>query len=193
MPRLVRTGHVAGFVLRPERVATLERRLAEADVNQRNELVVGHADRLRGMPGMRERAIANEWIRFRIEEGNRRRALETSRQHVIDVVRLAAAKVRRGGRVIVETVNPTSLYTYAHAFWVDPDHVRPVHPAFLRFLFAEAGFPSVELVERSPVPDDESLELLPGDDELVKRLNLNFERINGLLFGPQDYAVVATR
>ena len=39
-----------------------------------------------------------------------------SPQHVIDVVRLAAEKVRPGGRVVVETVNPTSLYTYAHAF-----------------------------------------------------------------------------
>jgi 2-polyprenyl-3-methyl-5-hydroxy-6-metoxy-1,4-benzoquinol methylase len=116
-----------------------------------------------------------------------------SPQHVIDVVRLAAAKVRRGGRVVVETVNPMSLYTYAHAFWVDPDHVRPVHPNYLGFLFAEAGFASVERVDRSPVPADESLELLPGDDELSKRLNANFDRINGLLFGPQDYAIVATR
>jgi hypothetical protein len=116
-----------------------------------------------------------------------------SPQHVIDVVRLAAAKVRRGGRVVVETVNPMSLYTYAHAFWVDPDHVRPVHPNYLGFLFAEAGFASVERVDRSPVPADESLELLPGDDELSKRLNANFDRINGLLFAPQDYAIVATR
>jgi hypothetical protein len=60
-------------------------------------------------------------------------------------------------------------------------------------LFAEAGFASVERVDRSPVPGDESLELLPGDDELTKRLNANFERINGLLYGPQDYAIVATR
>ena len=67
-----------------------------------------------------------------------------SPQHVIDVVRLAAEKVRPGGRVVVETVNPTSLYTYAHAFWVDPDHVRPVHPNYLGFLFAEAGFAEVE-------------------------------------------------
>jgi len=116
-----------------------------------------------------------------------------SPQHVIDVVRLAGEKVRPGGRVIVETVNPTSLYTYAHAFWVDPDHVRPVHPAYLGFLFAEAGFASVERVDRSPVPADESLELMPGDDEMSKRLNANFERINALLFGPQDYAIVATR
>lgn len=116
-----------------------------------------------------------------------------SPQHVIDVVKLAAEKVRPGGRVIIETVNPTSLYTYAHAFWVDPDHVRPVHPTFLGFLFAAAGFAGVERVDRSPVPDGESLEPLPGDDELVKRINANFERINGLLFGPQDYAIVATR
>ena len=116
-----------------------------------------------------------------------------SPQHVIDVVRLAAEKVRPGGRVVVETVNPMSLYTYAHAFWVDPDHVRPVHPNYLRFLFTEAGFASVEKVDRSPVPADESLELMPGDDEVSKRLNANFERINSLLFGPQDYAIVATR
>lgn len=116
-----------------------------------------------------------------------------SPQHVIDVVRIAAEKVRPGGRVVVETVNPTSLYTFAHAFWVDPDHVRPVHPTFLGFMFTEAGFASVERVDRSPVPPDESLELVPGDDELSKRLNANFERINALLFGPQDYAIVATR
>jgi 2-polyprenyl-3-methyl-5-hydroxy-6-metoxy-1,4-benzoquinol methylase len=53
-----------------------------------------------------------------------------SPQHVIDFVELAAEKVRPGGKVVLETVNPASLYTYAHAFWVDPDHVRPVHPAF---------------------------------------------------------------
>jgi 2-polyprenyl-3-methyl-5-hydroxy-6-metoxy-1,4-benzoquinol methylase len=116
-----------------------------------------------------------------------------SPQHVLDVVKLLGEKVRRGGRVVIETVNPTSLYTYAHAFWVDPDHVRPVHPTFLGFLFAEAGFASVERVDRSPVPSDETLELLPGDDETAKRVNANFERINALLFGAQDYAIVATR
>ena len=52
---------------------------------------------------------------------------------------------------------------------------------------------TVERVDRSPVPADESLEPMPGDDELSKRLNANFDRINGLLFGPQDYAIVATR
>jgi len=116
-----------------------------------------------------------------------------SPQHVIDVIKIASEKVRPGGKVIVETVNPGSLYTYAHAFWLDPDHVRPVHPGFLEFLFAEAGFRELRRHYRSPVPDDEVLELLPGDDSRTKQLNANFERINSLLFGAQDYAIIATR
>jgi SAM-dependent methyltransferase len=114
-------------------------------------------------------------------------------QQAVDIVRVAADKIRPGGQVLVETVNPTSLITYARAFWVDPDHVRPVHPTFLGFLFSAAGFRSVERIDRSPVDADELLELLPGDDETAKRLNANFERINELVFGPQDYAIVATR
>ena len=114
-------------------------------------------------------------------------------QGVVDVVRLAADKVRPGGRVLIETVNPTSLYTYAHAFWVDPDHTRPVHPRLLEFLFKEAHFASVERLDRSRVPDDERLELLPGDDEATRVMNANLQRIDSLLFGPQDYAILATR
>jgi 2-polyprenyl-3-methyl-5-hydroxy-6-metoxy-1,4-benzoquinol methylase len=116
-----------------------------------------------------------------------------SPQHVIDIVPLLAAKVRRGGRVVIETVNPMSLYVYAHAFFVDPDHVRPVHPNYLGFLFAEAGFADVGRVDRSPVDAGESMEMLPGDDPVTERLNSNFERLNALVFGPQDYAIVATR
>ena len=114
-------------------------------------------------------------------------------QGVIDVVRLAAEKVRRGGRVLVETVNPMSLYTYAHAFWVDPDHIRPVHPNLLAFLFRQARFASVERLDRSPVAADERLELLAAADDANGIMNRNIERINSLLFGPQDYAILATR
>jgi SAM-dependent methyltransferase len=116
-----------------------------------------------------------------------------SAQHVIDFVKIASEKVRPGGKVVVETVNPRSLYTYAHAFWIDPDHVRPVHPDFLEFLFGEAGFSVVRREYRTPVRESDALELLPGDDEVTKRLNANFERINALVFGPQDYAIIATR
>ena len=116
-----------------------------------------------------------------------------SPQHVIDFVALAADKLRPGGKVVLETVNPASLYTYARAFWVDPDHVRPVHPNFLEFLFREAEFSKLAIEYRSPVADSERLVPLPGDDPQTQVINENFDRIGALLFGDQDYAVIATR
>jgi len=116
-----------------------------------------------------------------------------SPQQVLDFVALAAEKVRPGGKVVLETVNPASLYTYARAFWVDPDHVRPVHPSFLEFLFREAEFARFSIEYRSPVSEAEALVPLAGDDPQTLALNENFQRINALLFGAQDYAVIATR
>jgi hypothetical protein len=114
-------------------------------------------------------------------------------QQLLDVVELAAEKVRPGGKVVIETINPTSLYPLANAFFIDPDHVRPVHPMFLEFLFKEAGFASAHVELRSPVPDDEQVQPVPGDDETTAAINENFRRVGRLLFGYQDYALIATR
>jgi len=117
-------------------------------------------------------------------------------QGLVDFVQLAARKVRPGGRVVVETVNPQSLYTFAHAFYLDPTHKAPVHPAYLLFLFEEAGFSKVELQWRSPCPPDDRLAPVDAgsaDGELVRTINANNERVNQLLFAEQDYALIATR
>lgn len=116
-----------------------------------------------------------------------------SAQELVDLVALAARKLRAGGRIVVETVNPQSLYVFAHSFFLDPTHVAPVHPAYLHFLFREAGFASVDLQWRSPPPADDTLEPMAGDDEGAARFNANVARLNQLLFAAQDYALVATR
>ena len=145
-----------------------------------------------------EQGLAIEYLR-RLEPGSLGGIVmiqvieHLSPQHVIDFVALAAEKLRPGGKVVLETVNPASLYTYARAFWVDPDHVRPVHPNFLEFLFREAEFAKLAIEYRSPVAESERLVPLPGDDPQTRVLNENFERIGALLFGDQDYAVIATR
>ena len=94
---------------------------------------------------------------------------------------------------MLETINPASLFTYAHAFWIDPDHVRPVHPNYLEFLFREAEFARLAIEYRSPVSETEALVPLAGDDPQTKLVNENFQRIGALLFGAQDYAIIATR
>jgi SAM-dependent methyltransferase len=116
-----------------------------------------------------------------------------SAQEIVDVVALAADKVRSGGVVAVETLNPQSLYVFAHAMFLDPTHWRPVHPAYLSFLFREAGFASVDIEWRSPPPAEDVLEPVSADSPHGSLHNENVRRLNRLLFAPQDYLVVATR
>lgn len=114
-------------------------------------------------------------------------------QQAVELVVLAREKLRPGGLALLETVNPESLYVFAHAFYVDPTHTQPVHPGYLQFLFQEAGFTEVGIEWRSEPPDDDVLHAVPGDDPLSRAVNDNVERLNRLLFKAQDYAVFARR
>ena len=113
-----------------------------------------------------------------------------SPQQVVDLVAVGRHKVRDGGAMLVETVNPQSLYTFAHSFYLDPTHANPVHPAYLKFLFEEAGWRDVRIEWRSPPPPDDVLETEDGATEVA---TANVRRLNQLLFAPQDYALVALR
>jgi 2-polyprenyl-3-methyl-5-hydroxy-6-metoxy-1,4-benzoquinol methylase len=118
-------------------------------------------------------------------------------QQVTDLVALASIKLRRGGRLIIETPNNQSLYTFARGFYIDPTHARPVPPAYLAFLVKQAGFTEWGIDWHSPVPADEQLDRIPDTStvevELIAHLNRSAERVNQILFGPQDYALIATR
>ena len=115
-------------------------------------------------------------------------------QKLVELVALAADKLRPGGLLVAETVNPASLYVYGHALYLDPTHTTPIHPLYLRFLCQEAGFTAVDVQQRSLPPVDEQLPPVTGSDAaLVDGVNSTIARLNELLFGAQDYAVLATR
>lgn len=114
-------------------------------------------------------------------------------QQVLELVLLTKDKLRPGGKVVVETVNPQSLYVFAHSFYLDPTHAQPVHPAYLTFLFREAGFDGVAIDWRSPPSADESLAESDSSDPADAASNENWRRLNRLLFAPQDYALLAIR
>lgn len=84
-----------------------------------------------------------------------------------------------GGLVIAETINSDSL-SAMRAFYLDPTHVRPVPPDALRFLAEAAGFTDLRVEYRSPLPASQRLE----------ESSENEKRLNALLFGPQDYALI---
>jgi O-antigen chain-terminating methyltransferase len=107
---------------------------------------------------------------------------------VSELVALAADKLAAGGVLIVETPNPESVVAGSVNFHRDLTHMRPIHPDTLAFLCESEGFSKVEIRRLSPVPDEERLPKTGGEkiDEVV-------EQLNELLYGFQDYAIVARK
>ena len=105
-----------------------------------------------------------------------------------ELIQVAADKLDESGVLILETPNPESLVAGSVNFHRDLTHVRPIHPDTLAFLCESAGFSQTEIRRLSPVPDDD---LLPktGDQKIDEVV----DQLNELLYGYQDYAVVARR
>jgi SAM-dependent methyltransferase len=121
-------------------------------------------------------------------------------EHLVfaDLVRfldLAAAKLRPGGVLVCETPNPTALIVLGHSYILDPTHKWPLHPSLVTFLCERAGFADVDVRFHSPA-DFFAVPLLDETADApaqVATINEALHRLNSVLFGPQEYAVVATR
>lgn len=111
-----------------------------------------------------------------------------------ELVSLAVSRLRPGGVLIAETINPQCLTTFSGAFYLDLTHNKPIHPEAARFLWQWAGLGEVEVVYLSPYPPEHQLEELAEGQDLVSQVaSRNFHRLNQLLYGYQDYAVVGRR
>ncbi|MEM9290609.1 MAG: class I SAM-dependent methyltransferase [Acidobacteriota bacterium] len=113
--------------------------------------------------------------------------------------KLAARALRPGGVLILETPNPLSVVVAARSFWLDPTHQRPVHPASLKLFMELAGFETVERLDLRPFGEAERLPEIDlaglGEEqrELADGVNRLRDRLDELLFGYQDYALVGRR
>ena len=113
--------------------------------------------------------------------------------------RLAWRALAPGGVLVLETPNPLSVVVAARNFWLDPSHRRPVHPEALEMLLRLAGFDPVERLELRPFSDAErlpelDLDALPAEQRaLADSINRLRDRLDDLLFGFQDYALIATK
>lgn len=94
----------------------------------------------------------------------------------------ALRALRPGGVAIFETPNPENLLVGACNFWYDPTHRHPLPPLATQFVAQARGYGRVDIVPLHPYPAESRLHGAPEDMQ---------DRLNQLLFGPQDYAVVA--
>jgi SAM-dependent methyltransferase len=143
-------------------------------------------------------ALADEWLSDQ-PDGSLGSVITT---HVVEhlelddlirMIELSVRKLRPGGVFIAETPNPASLIVLGNSYILDPTHVRPLHPSLLAFLCETAGFRDVRLHFYAPA---ESYHLqpvtAPDSPEWVNQVNDAFANLNEVLFGPQEYAVIAT-
>lgn len=101
---------------------------------------------------------------------------------VAEFLGLAFEALAPGGRLLLETINPDSLYAM-RAYRLDPTHVWPVPAATLSLFVREAGFREKEVRFVSPVSPAEAL-AETGENE---------RKLNRWIFGFQDYALFAER
>jgi len=94
---------------------------------------------------------------------------------LLRLLELAYAKLRPGGLLIAETINPLSPLALRNYF-ADLTHAQPLVPETLALLARQAGFAHVEtrFLNAPPRPEDVD------------------PRVAELLFAPLDYAILAT-
>src|ERR1019366_7454421 len=109
-------------------------------------------------------------------------------------VSLAYRKTRPGSPVIFETINAQCVFAVMRNFFVDPTHIRPVHPETLKFAMESANFHDVELRFSSPMTERQIPSLkLNGDTPQLAEFNRAMEGLNELIYGFMDYAAIGWR
>ena len=103
-----------------------------------------------------------------------------SPETIFAFLREARRALAPSGILVLETIN-TDSFSSLRAFFLDPSHVRPVPSEALRFLAEAAGFVEARIEYRAPLDASDRLEESSENDA----------KLNRLLFGPQDYALIA--
>jgi 2-polyprenyl-3-methyl-5-hydroxy-6-metoxy-1,4-benzoquinol methylase len=108
------------------------------------------------------------------------------------MIELAYAKLAPGGVLLLETVNPTSVFALVQIYFLDMTHRQPVHPQALNYLMESSGFEDVAIEETADLAA-ERLQPVPGADAAASVLNRDIDRLNALLFAAPNYAAVGKK
>jgi len=102
---------------------------------------------------------------------------------LVRALELAARKLRAGGVLVAETINPLSPIALRN-YYADLTHAQPLVPETLELLARQAGFAETEL----RFLNEPAERLTEPDDPVIAA---NVRRLNELLFAPLDYALIA--
>jgi len=102
---------------------------------------------------------------------------------LVQLLELAAAKLRPDGLFVAETINPLSPLALRNYF-ADLTHAQPLVPETLKLLARQSGFAEAKISFLNAPTE----RLVEPDDPVIAA---NVRRLNDLLFAPLDYALFA--
>jgi 2-polyprenyl-3-methyl-5-hydroxy-6-metoxy-1,4-benzoquinol methylase len=108
------------------------------------------------------------------------------------LIELAYFKLKAGGAVVFETINPASVFALVQIYFLDLSHQKPIHPQTLKFMLESSGFEDVE-ISYSQSLEEEQLQTLPGAGETASILNRNIDNLNRLLYAPPNYSALGIK
>jgi len=120
--------------------------------------------------------------------------------YLLQFLELAFHKLRPGGRLVLETLNPACWVAFFDSYIRDITHVWPLHPETLKYLVVASGFSGARVEFRSPVREEDKLQAFAAPPssvaafaDLAEAFNANVEKLNARMFTYLDYAVVGDK
>jgi SAM-dependent methyltransferase len=127
--------------------------------------------------------------------------------YLVSFLETAFHKMRPGGPLLLETINPACWMAFFETYLRDLTHRQPLHPDTLKHLVQSCGFTNVDVQFRAPVAEADRLDKVPSPggtaaptadiarplSELAEAINAHADKLNRLLFSSMDYVVVARR
>lgn len=114
--------------------------------------------------------------------------------YLLNLLASCYEKMQKGAYFISETPNPTNLSTFTNSFYLDPSHIKPVHPEAFKFMLEYVGFKDVEIVYTENSKSGYRIPLLNASQVAnLEEFNSGINCISDMLLGSLDYAVIAKK
>ena len=116
------------------------------------------------------------------------------------LIQLCQKKVVTEGKIIFETINGRSLVALSSNYFRDPTHQFPMHPDTISYILELSGLKVIDIQYISPFPPEEKLQFVeinemmsPKIEGAFQSLNNAILKLNDLIYGYQDYCVIAQK
>jgi O-antigen chain-terminating methyltransferase len=109
-----------------------------------------------------------------------------------DVVIQGFRVLKPDSPILLETVNPLSVFALSNIYFLDVTHCKPLHPEFMRYLVESCGFSDVSIIYGEALTVEQLEEISP-ENSVAREFNTNVDKLNKLLYASPVYAVTGTK